>query len=792
MWQWVGLLVMRQFFDRFLTLGVPPNVSEELRGHLRAGQIVTITMYTPWMMAANILNALAVLFMFHGHPHVMRAGTWATCIIGISGYVLFRCFKGRKRPKPVSVSLNAIRRAVVNAVLLGGLWGAMVPLLYPIGDHGAQLVMICVIAGMLCGSGFALATVPPAATAFSGGIALGVVWALLLTPSFASLLILAMSVTYVAIISVSSHALARLLMARMVAEEESREQRDVIGLLLNDFAESASDWLWTLDDKLCVTQVSVRLSDITGRPQESYLGRPVSECIPLAKATTCTEQEIDDIRRLRQMLRDRVAFKDHRVPVVVNGQRCIWSFTAKPVYRDDGSFAGYRGVGRDLTEELAAQASIEQLAKYDVLTGLPNRALFKHELGQALDRFGRYQEKFAVLMLDLDHFKAINDTQGHAEGDILLVNVAERLKGLVREIDTVARLGGDEFAIILTAMERPQEAANLAEQIGGELSRAFKLNSSEAMIGVSIGIAVVHTDGADGETLLRHADLALYRSKGEGRGTYHFFEQEMDAAARRRHRLETDLRLGLQRGELELYFQPLVDATSRQVNTFEALVRWNHPEFGMMSPIDFIPLAEEVGLIQPLGAWVIRQACLEALNWPSDIRVAVNLSPVQFRSPSLFTQIKRALDETGLAPDRLEVEITESLLLDANPTVLAMLDALRQLGVRVALDDFGSGYSSLSYLRKFRFDKIKIDRSFVNDIETDVECQAIMDTLIRLARDLKMSLVVEGVETESQLQSLRERGCTQVQGYLIARPGPASTLNAFFSASEPRRLIGAA
>jgi EAL domain-containing protein (putative c-di-GMP-specific phosphodiesterase class I) len=297
---------------------------------------------------------------------------------------------------------------------------------------------------------------------------------------------------------------------------------------------------------------------------------------------------------------------------------------------------------------------------------------------------------------------------------------------------------------------------------------------------------VAESGETDVDTLLRHADLALYRSKNGGRGMFHFFEDEMDAAARRRHKLENDLRGGLARGELELHFQPLVDANTQDVVAFEALMRWNHATFGQLSPAEFIPLAEEVGLIQPLGAWALRRACEEAMKWPSHIRVAVNLSPVQFRSPSLFLHVRNALEDTGLAPGRLELEITESLLLDASQNVVSTLDALRNLGVRISLDDFGTGYSSLSYLRRFRFDKIKIDRTFVRDIETEPECQAIIDALIKLARDLDMSLVVEGVETESQLALLRARGCTEVQGYLIARPSPANQLGEFLKLTDSK------
>jgi diguanylate cyclase (GGDEF)-like protein len=780
MLSWFG-----QRLKAFLRLGTG-DLPDELAAQVRAAQLSAVLGYTPWMMLANLMNACVVMFAFAGQPHQNWALVWGTIVAGSAVFILAKWWTHRHKPKPTAVSLRAIRRSVVNAALLGGMWGLLGPLLYPYGDVNAKLVLICVLAGMLCGSGFALSTIPAAAITFAGAIAAGTVAALLLTPSIASFLILTMSIIYVGVIGRTSISLSKLLTDRITSDLRAREQRDVIGLLLNDFTENASDWLWTLDGELRVTQVSSRMSDLLGKPPGWFTGKHVSDCIPILKARDCSAEEMDAISDLRLALIRRKPFRDMRVPVEVDGRKLLWSFTAKPVFGEGGGFQGYRGVGRDVTEEQAAKASIEHLAKYDSLTDLPNRVLFREDIDRALSRLRRHGERFAVLLLDLDHFKVINDTQGHPEGDLLLSKIADKLRRTVRDIDTVARLGGDEFAIILSAVERQQEAANLAERLTQELTEPIKLTATEAIVGVSIGIAVAESGETDVDTLLRHADLALYRSKNGGRGMFHFFEDEMDAAARRRHKLENDLRGGLARGELELHFQPLVDANTQDVVAFEALMRWNHATFGQLSPAEFIPLAEEVGLIQPLGAWALRRACEEAMKWPSHIRVAVNLSPVQFRSPSLFLHVRNALEDTGLAPGRLELEITESLLLDASQNVVSTLDALRNLGVRISLDDFGTGYSSLSYLRRFRFDKIKIDRTFVRDIETEPECQAIIDALIKLARDLDMSLVVEGVETESQLALLRARGCTEVQGYLIARPSPANQLGEFLKLTDSK------
>ncbi len=777
--------------ESFLKLGMA-STDEVLSGKIRAEQISTVMSYTPWMMLANVINASAVFAVFYDSPYQMRALIWVVCVFAISILVAHRWFKVRKKSKPKSISIKAIKHAVTNAALLGTVWGVSGPLLYPYASADGKLVIICVLAGMLCGSGFALSTVPPAAITFAGAVAIGTVVALTMTPSLASFLIFLMAIIYIGIIANSSVSLSRLLTARMTAEVTSQEQRDVIGLLLNDFTENASDWLWVVDRKLKVTQVSARLSALTGLPANHYIGKHLLRGVPVINAETMSDEEAGSFHDLKQCLRKRTHFKDAVIPVILNGQKRLWSVSAKPVLTDSGDFNGYRGVGRDLTEELEAKARNAYLARYDTLTELPNRVLFRTDLELALARLHRSGEQFAVLLIDLDHFKMVNDTQGHPEGDLLLKGVAKRLLSAIRDVDTVARLGGDEFAIILAGIDRPHDAARFAERVRNDLALPFELTASDAVIGASIGIAIGSKGSVDADTLLRHADLALYRAKNDGRGMFHFFEPEMDAEARKRHQLEADLRSSLVKEELELYFQPLVNIDTKAVNTFEALIRWNHPKLGRLNPADFIPLAEEVGLIQSIGAWVIQQACREALNWPSHIRVAVNLSPAQFRSPSLFTQIQNALEDTGLPANRLEIEVTESLLLDASTNVDAILSALRHLGVRISLDDFGTGYSSLSYLQKFKFDKIKIDRSFVNDIDTEPGSQAIMDCLIRLAEDLHMSLVAEGVETEAQLKSLKARGCLEIQGFLIARPCDAASLVRFFDTTDPQTIITAA
>jgi len=387
---------------------------------------------------------------------------------------------------------------------------------------------------------------------------------------------------------------------------------------------------------------------------------------------------------------------------------------------------------------------------------------------------------FCLHYLDLDNFKSVNDLHGHAIGDLLLEQAVARLRECVRETDTLARLGGDEFVVLQADLEKPEHAGSLARRFVEALAEPFDLDGRQAYVGVSVGVSVCPSDGEDVDTLLKNADLAMYRSKSEGRNTYRFFELAMDARIQERRLLELDLRRAVANEEFELYYQPQVDAQSEEVTGCEALLRWRHPTRGLVPPNDFIAVAEEIGVIVPLGAWVIRQACREAATWPRQIGVAVNLSSQQFKGMALVQTVVSALDAASLSPLRLELEITESVLLADSESTLATLEHLRALGVRIALDDFGSGYSSLSYLRSFPFDKLKIDRSFIKDMGERSDCSAIVQAVASLGAALGMATTAEGVETVEQLGQIRAIGCTEVQGYFFGRPRPANELPALF------------
>ena len=429
----------------------------------------------------------------------------------------------------------------------------------------------------------------------------------------------------------------------------------------------------------------------------------------------------------------------------------------------------------DVTEHRRVEAQVAHMARHDDLTGLPNRVAYREQMERALAQVRR-GGGVAVLCLGLDHFKTINDTLGHPVGDALLKAAAQRLIEITREADTVVRLGGDEFAVIQSAATQPTEAKALGERLVAALGLPFEVTGHEIAIGASVGIAVTTDGEATADSLLMNADLALHRAKADGRGTYRFFETEMDAQMQARRLLETDLRHAVMEEEFTVHYQPLVTTRSGEVSGFEALARWPHARRGMVSPAEFIPLAEEIGLIAQIGSFVLRRACRDAARWPGHVKVAVNLSPVQFRNRRLADEVAGALASSGLPAERLELEITESMLLQDSEATLAILHEIRGLGVRVSMDDFGTGYSSLSYLRLFPFDKIKIDQSFVRNLEAGRDSLAIVRAVVSLGCSLGMGVVAEGVETQEQFDILRQEGCHQAQGYLFSRPKPADAV----------------
>jgi diguanylate cyclase (GGDEF)-like protein len=546
---------------------------------------------------------------------------------------------------------------------------------------------------------------------------------------------------------------------RWRAEERLREAHAKLDIAIGSMAQG-----------LCLFDAARRLV-LVNRPLAEMYGLKPAACAPGQAlrdflAGHADRFEDDAVKEFERLFEDALPEMPAAAKLGLADGRCV----ALRVSRTpDG---GWVATHQDVTAQQRAEARIAHLAHHDLLTTLPNRVKLRERLRQDLSAAKRAGGKLAVLCFDLDRFKAVNDTLGHALGDQLLQKVAARMLACVRDTDTVARLGGDEFAIVQTAPGQPQDAIALAGRIIAELSLPFDLQGHQVVIGTSIGIALAPDDGESTDALLKHADLALYRAKAAGRGTYRFFEAEMDARMQARRALELDLRRGLQAGEFTVFYQPIMNLGTRQPAGFEALLRWNHPQRGLVPPADFIPLAEEIGLIVPLGEWVLKQACRDATGWPAPLKVAVNLSPIQFGGAGPVRAVAAALAESGLDPARLEIEITETVMLADTAATLAALEALKALGVRIAMDDFGTGYSSLSYLRKFPFDRVKIDRSFVSGLDQPTG-DAILRAITGLCATLGMETTAEGVETEAQLQQLASATCTDVQGFLFSAPRPA-------------------
>jgi diguanylate cyclase (GGDEF)-like protein/PAS domain S-box-containing protein len=552
---------------------------------------------------------------------------------------------------------------------------------------------------------------------------------------------------------------------RRVEQERDRSQK-----FLNTIVENAPIPIF-------VKEASSLRYVLVNRAGENFWGTSRAEMIGKTSHDVFAKDEADLIAaRDEQLLRsDQPSIDERQIHTPRNGIRNIVA-RKLTVCEEDGKSRYLVGVIEDVTERKLVEKRIAHMAHHDALTDLPNRILLRDRLEQELS-YVRRGGKLAVLYVDLDHFKSVNDTLGHSTGDELLKASADRLRRCLRDADFIARLGGDEFAIIQTTLEQLTDAAILAQRLRDEMIRApFELNNHHIVVDISVGIALAPNDSIDADQLLRSADMALYGAKSEGRGTYRFFEPDMDARMKKRRALEVDLRNALVNGEFELYYHPIVSVENNAVSCCEALLRWHHLERGMIPPAEFIPVAEETGLMVPIGEWALRQACSDAAAWPTDIRVAVNVSPLQLRNETWPQIVVGALAASGLSPRRLDLEITESVLMQNNEATLRTLHWFREVGVRIAMDDFGTGYSSLSYLRRFPFDKIKIDRSFIDDLLNSADALKIVQAIASLASGLDMITTAEGVETEKQLEIIRAAGCAEMQGYLFSPPRPAAEI----------------
>jgi diguanylate cyclase (GGDEF)-like protein/PAS domain S-box-containing protein len=556
--------------------------------------------------------------------------------------------------------------------------------------------------------------------------------------------------------------LARDTEARSEREHEQRRAEE----LLAEYEETGQGWFWETDRRGQLTYVSRRIAKLLGKSQAELEGRPFTEIFVLEN------QEQESERTLVFHLSTRSSFQELPVRAATNeAEERWWSITGRPVTDQFSNFLGFRGSGTDLTETRKSQRHVVELARFDSLTKLANRFQMAEWLEKILDAPRVENKACAIFLLDLDRFKQVNDTMGHPAGDALLRQVADRLRTTVATNGRVGRLGGDEFQVILPGRIARDQLAHLARRIIENLSQPYSIDGARVTIGASIGVALSPDDGTTSEELIRNADLALYAAKDGGRGRHHFYAQDLHSDARERQQLEQDLRDAMANGGLELHYQPQVRVTTERITGFEALLRWNHPVHGYLSPAKFVPVAEDAGLIPQIGEWALRTACHDLAQWPEEVRVAVNVSPLQFANPALPAIVTSALAAAGVSPERLELEITESVFLGEDKATEPMFTALKRVGVRLALDDFGTGYSSLGYLKSAPFDKIKIDQSFVRGATVAGSRNgAIIASIVSLAEALGMETTAEGVETLDELDLVRMLGCSHVQGYIYSKP----------------------
>lgn len=546
--------------------------------------------------------------------------------------------------------------------------------------------------------------------------------------------------------------------------DREREQRRAEELL-SEYEETGQGWFWETDRRGHITYVTPRIAAILGKTAEELQGRPFTGLFLLD-----TDQQESE-RTLVFHLSTRSSFQNLTVrAATLEEDERWWSISGRPVLDPFRNFMGFRGSGMDLTETRKSQQHVTQLARFDSLTKLANRFQISEWLEKLLASPRVESRACAVFLLDLDRFKQVNDTMGHPAGDALLVQVADRLRSTVGNLGRVGRLGGDEFQVLLPGHHQRETLSHLARRIIENLSQPYSIEGNRVVIGASVGISICPHDGTTSETIIRNADLALYAAKGGGRGRHHFYDEDLHSDAQERRQLEQDLRDALAHGDFELHYQPQIRTTTEQITGFEALLRWKHPRHGYMSPARFVPVAEEAGLVDQIGEWALRTACQDLARWPEQVRVAVNVSPLQFANPALPAIVTSAIASAGIEPSRLELEITENIFLGDDTSTEATFAALKRVGVRLALDDFGTGYSSLGYLKKAPFDKIKIDQSFVRGATVPGSRNgAIIASIVSLAEAIGMETTAEGVETMDELDLVRALGCSHVQGYIYER-----------------------
>lgn len=676
-----------------------------------------------------------------------------------------------------TLAREELNRISLGVLLLAVVWLVPVVFFVPMAEEAEHLAMWTIMAMLMTAMAILLATVPLGPLVFITVLGLANAAMFAIEGEFglmATVLILS-SVLAMAVVQIVQNYVSGKISDIGLAEKD-----EVVSLLLREFEDSGADWLWQIDSSRRVRHVSPRFAYAMGIEAAELEGKSFIELI--AGDAWATGELDSSLHELTERLMRRDSFSNLLVRVCVGGQFRWWELSASPKLDETGTFAGFRGVGSDVTAQRESADKIAHMARFDTLTGMPNRLQVNEAMATALQEADQWRRRCAFMMIDLDRFKAVNDTLGHLVGDRLLALVSQRLRSLMTTNEMCGRLGGDEFAVVIKDASDPRRVEELASLIISSLSRPYEVDQHTLFVGASVGSAIGPRDGRTVETLMRNADLALYRSKDEGGGNHFSYESKLHAHAEERRIMEMQLRNALANREIHLEYQPVVDAESEAILGFESLCRWTHPEFGKVSPAKFIPIAEDARLISAIGEFMLYESCREAMNWPSSVRVAVNVSAEQLLDPDFVGVVISAMAATGLPAHRLELEVTESIFMRDGTVAQSVLDQLIALGCKLSLDDFGTGYSSLGYLRKTRFNTIKVDRSFVQGAaQQSRESLAIIRAVVAMADSLDMTTTAEGVESAEEAKMVLDLGCTKIQGYHFGRPMSAEDARKVFA-----------
>ncbi len=748
---------------------------------LRGMQYADLAKVTYLRATAHVILAviIAVIFVDSISPFALVPWCAAMIVVHVLGARFDRTLIDVDRR---SITRQEFRRQSVTPVASGLIWGVAIVFFGPNGSHADMVALMTVVATLCTASAFMRLAAPLGSVLFIAILSISVAAAMAINAMWFAML---GSLAFGAFTVVGALQVGRAYLSEHLARSALIEKEEVVSLLLREFEENEADWLWEVDPNRRLRGVSPRFAFALGRTQADIEGKPLLEFI--TGRSWDAGQFPPSLHELADKLKNRENFSNLLVQVSIAGEARWWELSGTPIRDERGKFVGFRGVGSDKTEQRESSEKIAYLARFDTLTSLPNRLQLTEALGDALKFAGQWRTRCALLMVDLDRFKSVNDSLGHMIGDKLLAQVSARIKAMMDDNTICGRLGGDEFAIVIRDASDANHVRAIAERVIRALSEPYHVNQHTLYVGASIGSAFGPRDGATVEELMRNADLALYRAKDAGGGEHHRFEPVLHASAEERRQLEVSLRKALSRDEMVLHYQPVVDARSEAIVSFEALVRWDSADHGFVSPGKFIPLAEETRLIVPIGKWVLWQACREACQWPDHIKVNVNVSPEQLLEPDFHHEVVEALSTTGLRPDRLEIEVTESIFLRDATIARTALEQILALGCTVALDDFGTGYSSLGYLRKLQFSTIKVDRTFVQGAaQGSNESLAIINAVVAMAKSLDMTTTAEGVETSEEAELIRNLGCDKIQGYYFGRPMTNEDARLLFKAQQAR------